>query len=111
MTQNDEKEPRFGNPKSHRSSFTKVKDAKEEEAVELSKEDVIRASKMPEAQKLAYIESLNPKVVDPKSISFDVYAKLKKIVLTKHRAMKAYPKAVGVEFATPAQWDEIFKEF
>lgn len=72
----------------------------------------IRESAMPEAQKQAYIDELSPKgKVAVSGIPFNVYAKLKNIPKTLHKAMQTYPKAKNVSLATYENWEEIFKDF
>ena len=70
-------------------------------------------SRMPEEQKKIYLKQIGAvKEEDYEGkVSFGVYAKAKKIEISRHLAMKAYPKAKIVRLATLEEWDEIFKEF
>ena len=73
----------------------------------------IKESKMPEKQKQDYLLSLG--VVEAPSdegkMPFTVFAKVKGIELSKHKAMLAFPKARGKQAATLGEWEEIFKDF
>lgn len=72
----------------------------------------IMDSKMPEAQKQACLRELMPKgKAKMEGMPFNVYARIKKIPKTKHKAMQSYPKAKNVSLATIEKWDEIFTDF
>ena len=74
--------------------------------------ETILKSKMPEDQKKAYIADLCPKEKEKVNrVSFSVYAKIRKIKKNLAGGMLAFPKAVGVKFASLKEWDEIFKDF
>lgn len=77
------------------------------------KAQAIAESKMPEAQKIACLKEIGaiPEETLEGKVSFGVYAKVKKVEVSRHLAMKAYPKAKQVRLATLEEWDEIFKEF
>jgi hypothetical protein len=69
-------------------------------------------SKMPESQKQEYLKSLNPEIDSGEGkMPFHIYARIRKIVPSMHKAYMVYPKAKAVKMATLEQWDEIFKEF
>lgn len=78
-----------------------------------SKAELIIESKMPEAQKLEYLKQIGAIAEESESdkIPFLVYSKIKKIPVSLHNAMLAYPKAKGVKAATFQVWEEIFKSF
>jgi hypothetical protein len=44
-------------------------------------------------------------------ISFSVYARMKRIHSSLHKAMLAFPSARGKQKATLAEWDDFFKNF
>lgn len=77
-----------------------------------TKVEEILHSKMPQKQKEASLKKIGA-VTDKKAegVSFEVYAKIRKIDIGRHRAMLAYPKAKNIRLATLKQWDEIFKDF
>jgi hypothetical protein len=77
-----------------------------------TKADAIRRSKMPESQKIQYLQEIGflPKT-EQKGVPFSVYAKVRKISKWHHSAMCAYPGAQGISLATLKEWDEIFKNF
>ena len=78
-----------------------------------SKADVIRESGLTPAQKDKYLRDIGEikDEFDPKKVSFDVYATVRKIPPGRNKAMTLYPNAVGVKSATLTEWDEIFKNF
>lgn len=77
-----------------------------------TKAEEILSSKMPQKQKEASLKKIGF-ITDKKveGVSFEVYAKIRKIDIWRHRAMLAYPKAKTIRLATLKQWDEIFKDF
>lgn len=87
---------------------------RELEPVVPSKADLIRNSKMPDAQKeacLREIGEIKDKPFNPNEVTFHVYATVRKIPVDMQKAMLVYPKANGVRLATLTEWDEIFKQF
>ena len=76
-----------------------------------SKAEVIKASKMPQWQKDAYLKELRGLKKENDQVPFLVYAKIRKIRESLIKPMLAYPRAVKVEIASPREWDEIFKNF
>jgi len=85
----------------------------ETEAVPTDKASTIAASKLPESHKLAYLKQIGAvqEPSDEGKVGFSVYARLKKIDGSLHKAMLAYPKAKGISVATLVEWDEVFKKF
>ncbi|NBW99235.1 hypothetical protein EBR03_06655 [bacterium] len=79
--------------------------------VEAKVEEILQ-SKMPEKQKEASLKKLGF-ITDKKAegVSFEVYARIRKIDVWRQRAMLVYPKAKTIRLATLKQWDEIFKDF
>lgn len=77
-----------------------------------SKAAAIRSSKMPESQKMEYLQEIG---AEPKpalaGIPFPVYAKIRNIAKSRHSAMLAYPKAKSISLAALEEWDAIFKDF
>jgi hypothetical protein len=78
----------------------------------IDKAQIIRDSKMPEEQKLNSLKKIGA-IPDKgeEGITFGVYAKVRKINASRHKAMMAYPKAKDIRLATLQEWDEIFKDF
>jgi len=77
-----------------------------------AKADLINASKMPEKQKMACLEQIGViNKAKPNGIPFNIYARIRKIPMSMHGAMKVYPKAKGVKLAKIDQWDCIFENF
>lgn len=80
----------------------------------MTKEESIRASKMPESQKIEALMAIGAieKPANPVGrVSFKVYAKVKNIDPKYHRAMLAYPSVQGVELATLEEWAQKLKGF
>lgn len=89
---------------------------REEEKREMSKADVIRASKMPAHQKEQYLRDIGEvpqkeEVFDPSKVTFQVYAQIRDVPKDRRQAMLVFPKASGVKLATLSEWDEIYKNF
>ena len=79
-----------------------------------SKAKEVMDSKMSDSEKKRYLIHLgveNEGELAEKVVSFGVYAVIKKIPAHLQSAMKAYPKAKGIETASVKQWEEIFKSF
>jgi len=93
------------------SDSYEVEEVVETSVVESKKERILK-SKMPEAQKIAYMKSLGM-IEDPKEdrVPLSVYFRVRKIEKSLWAAMQAYPAAAIVEWATLKCWDEIFKNF
>jgi len=74
-----------------------------------SKIKAIGESKMPEAQKTALLKEIGALSEDSEGkVSFIIFAKVKKIEDSIHKAMMAYTK---IQSATIAEWEQIFKKF
>lgn len=75
--------------------------------------EAIENSKMPLQQKMALKRELG--VLKPESdegkVSFLVWAKLRKIPASRHKAMLACPCVGGIKKATFDEWDKLFKNF
>lgn len=73
----------------------------------------IKESKLPDAHKASYLKQIGDtkEVSDADKIPFSVYAVMRKLDGSSHKAMLAFPKAKGVSKATLIEWDEIFKDF
>lgn len=72
----------------------------------------IQASKMPESQKVAFIQRLKiDNASESVKISFAVYCQRKKIKPHLRVPMQAYPPAKGVRSAPFEVWEEIYKNF
>ena len=54
------------------------------------------------------VESSSP---EADKISFSVYARMRRLDSSLHKAMMLFPPAVGKEVASLIEWDEIFKNF
>lgn len=78
----------------------------------MAKIKAIEESKMPLEQKEAMLKEMGAKVEEiPQGIPFEVFARIKKIPKTMHKAMQLYPKAKSVSLASLAEWESIFKDF
>ena len=84
------------------------------EAFSLEKKaQAIMDSKMPEAQKQAYLKSIGW-TKEPShhgKVTFATYAKIRKVEKDRLSALSYYPQAKSVRLATLEQWDNIFKNF
>jgi hypothetical protein len=89
----------------------KKEDFKEEDFL-TKKLKAIKESKMPEEQKKAMLKELGVLCEAKKEgVPFSVFAKIKKIPKTMHKAMQLYPKAKNVSLASLQEWESIFKDF
>ncbi len=85
---------------------------KEEEDFVTKKTKAIRESKMPEDQQKEMLKEIGVLCeARQEGIPFTVYAKIKKIPKTMHKAMQLYPKAKNVSLASLQEWEIIFKDF
>jgi len=72
----------------------------------------IQDSKMPESQKNAYLKEMGVVVeAVQEGVPFSVFAKIKNIPGTMHKAMMVYPKVKGVRLASVQKWEELLKDF
>lgn len=77
-----------------------------------AKVEKIKASKLSDAEKDAYIRKLKSKAAaQSEKISFAVYAQKKSIKPHMREPMQAYPAAKGVKSAPFEVWEDIFKNF
>jgi hypothetical protein len=79
----------------------------------VSKAEAIMASSMPESQKKEYLKQIGA-VAEPSDagkVPFHIFAKVKKVPPSRHKAMLVYPKARGISLATIEEWEQIFKSF
>lgn len=85
---------------------------KEDESSLEKKVRAIRESKMPIEQQEALLKDMGVKVdAAPQGVPFSVYAQIKRIPKTMHKAMQLYPKAKNVSLASLEEWESIFKDF
>jgi hypothetical protein len=90
----------------------KKRDEGREESGLERKIKAIKDSSMPIEQQEALLKEIGVKVDEaPKGVPFNVYAQVKKIPKTMHKAMQLYPKAKNVSLASLEEWESIFKDF
>lgn len=96
-----------------RDGGEELKEYRVESEVKKSKADIIRESALSPAQKDQYLRDIGEikDEFDPKKVSFEVYASVRKISKTRHKAMLVYPPAKAVKAASLTEWDQIFKNF
>lgn len=72
----------------------------------------IKESKMPEDQQNEMLKEIGALCeARQEGIPFTVYAKIKQIPKTMHKAMQLYPQAKNVSLASLKEWEIIFKDF
>jgi hypothetical protein len=99
------------NEKPERAEKIEKKKKEDESGLDV-KIRAIRESKMPIEQQEALLKEIGVKVDEaPKGVPFSVYAQIKRIPKTIHKAMQLYPKAKNVSLASLEEWESIFKDF
>jgi predicted S18 family serine protease len=78
----------------------------------VDKIEAIKNSKLPDAEKEAYISRLEGKKEDcSKDISFEVYASIKNFRSGELAGKKALARSKGVVKKKRKEWDDFFKKF
>ena len=93
----------------------KIEKKKEKKTEGFSFDEKVKAiqeSKMPLKQKEELLKEIGVLKEDaPKGVTFTIYAQVKKITKTMHKAMQLYSEKKKVSLASLEEWESVFKDF